>query len=202
MPKKKVIVDLVVNHTGYLHPWVGEPQYENWFHDRGNITNWNDQQEVEEGKILGLPDLNQANPEVKRYLIDMAKWWIRQTGIDGYRLDTVKHVAKTFWKEFSREIKKEFPDFYLIGKVYDGRPAYVVEYQKAGFDGLVDFPLYYAINDVFGGSRPAESLTGMIEQCAVSYPDRNRCGTFIDNHDVPRFVSQLGNLCKYIDCDS
>ena len=89
----KVIVDLVVNHTGQLHPWVGEAQYQNWFHPRKNIANYSDQREVENGWLASLPDLNQENPEVKQYLINMAKWWIEETGIDGYRLDTVKHVS-------------------------------------------------------------------------------------------------------------
>ena len=186
----KVILDLVVNHTGHLHPWVGEPEYEDWFHDWGNIYDYNNQEEVEQGRLASLPDLKQENPKVRKYLIDMAKWWIRETGIDGYRLDTVRHVPKDFWVEFTQEIKKEFPGFYFLGEVFDGRVDYVGDYQKTGIDGLVDFPMYFAINDVFAGMAPAERLIEAIERSS-SYQDRHLMGTFIDNHDVPRFVSQI-----------
>lgn len=187
----KVMIDLVVNHTGQLHPWVGEAQYQNWFHPRKNIINYSDQQEVENGWLASLPDLNQENPEVRQYLINMAKWWIDQTGIDGYRLDTVKHVSKEFWKDFAVGIKQSYPNFYLLGEVFDGRVDYVAGYQKTGIDGLANFPVYYAIRDVFGGYQPVNRLVDTISQTETQYPDPNRMGTFIDNHDLPRFVNQL-----------
>lgn len=190
----KVIIDLVLNHTGILHPWVNDPKYESWFHRRGNITDYNNQREVEEGRLAGLPDLDQENPVVRQYLIQMAKWWISQTGINGYRLDAVKHVPQSFWREFAREIKGEYPGFFLMGEVYDGRIDYVAEYQKAGIDGLVDYPLYYAIADVFGGYQPEKRLTDTLSRCAAGYPKPNLMGTFIDNHDVPRFINQLRRL--------
>lgn len=186
----KVIVDLVVNHTGELHPWALDPKYKNWFHDEVEISNYNDQHEVENGWLAGLPDLNQENPEVRKYLIDMAKWWIKETGIDGYRLDTMKHVPKDFWEEFSQEIKKEYPDFYLIGEVYDGRVDYVSDYQNTGVDGLLDFPAYYALTDVFKNDSPEIRLEDVINQ-GQSYKNRYLSGTFIDNHDVPRFVNNI-----------
>lgn len=190
----KVIVDLVVNHTGQLHPWVGEAQYQNWFHPRKNIANYSDQREVENGWLASLPDLNQENPEVKQYLINMAKWWIEETGIDGYRLDTVKHVSKDFWKDFAISIKQAYPHFYLLGEVFDGRADYVAGYQKTGIDGITDYPVYYAIRDVFGGYQPANRLVDAIRQAEANYPDPHLMGTFIDNHDLPRFVNQLYSL--------
>jgi alpha-amylase len=190
----KVILDLVVNHVSPAHPWVGDPRYDDWFHQRGAINNWNDQLEIEEGNLANLPDLDQSNPEVKKYLIDMAKWWIKETGIDGYRLDTVRHVSKEFWSDFAAEIKAEYPDFYLLGEVWDGRTVYLAGYQEAGLDGLVDFPLYYAITDVFKNDRPASRLTKIIEECHNRYPNPYLMGTFIDNHDLPRFMDQLYDL--------
>lgn len=186
----KVIFDLVVNHTGDMHPWVNNPKYADWFHDRINISNYNDQSEVENGWLAGLPDLNQENPEVKKYLIDMAKWWIKETGIDGYRLDTMKHVPKDFWNEFSREIKKDYPDFYLIGEVYDGNADYVSDYQYTGVDGLMDFPVYFALTDVFKNGSPEMRLEDAINKSDI-YKNRHMLGTFIDNHDVPRFSNDI-----------
>lgn len=187
----KVIVDLVVNHVSGMHPWLADPKYENWFHHNGSITNWNDDREVEEKSLQNLPDLDQSNPEVKKYLIDMAKWWINETGIDGYRLDTVRHVSKDFWREFTSEIKKEFPHFYFLGEVFDGRSSYVGSYQAAGIDGMLDFPLYYALTDVFKEGQSAVRLKSMIEECQNTYQNSVMMGTFLDNHDVPRFVNQI-----------
>ncbi|MCX7921949.1 MAG: alpha-amylase family glycosyl hydrolase [Clostridia bacterium] len=186
----KVVLDIVVNHVSSMHPFVGEPKYEKWFHDKGNISNYNDQTEVEEGKIAALPDFNQDNPEVSKYLIDMAKWWIKETNIDGFRLDTVKHVPKRFWTEFTREIKKDYPDFYMIGEVWNGDMNYVADYQNTGIDGLVDFPMYYALTDVFKNYAPTSRLAEMIEN-SNKYSNKYLNGTFIDNHDVERFVNQV-----------
>ncbi|MCX8128741.1 MAG: alpha-amylase family glycosyl hydrolase [Clostridia bacterium] len=191
----KVIVDIVVNHTGLMHPWNDDPKYESWFNDWGNISDYSNQEEVEKGKLSSLPDFNQDNPEVKKYLIDMAKWWIKETGIDGYRLDTVRHVPKSFWTEFVNEIKKDYPDFYFIGEVFDGNWNYVAGYQKTGMDGLVDFPMHYVIGDVFGNNQPAGRLAEGIEQ-ANAYPNKYLMGTFIDNHDVPRFISQITDFTE------
>jgi alpha-amylase len=189
----KIIVDLVVNHTGAQNPWVGDPAHAGWFHDAGSITDWNNQTEIENGRLSGLPDLNTENPEVRKYLVDMAKWWIRETGFDGYRLDTVRHVPKSFWEEFVREIKKEYPSFYFLGEVFSGDAGYVAGYQQTGIDGITDFPMYYAINDVLGGANPATQLAEAIETGSV-YKDRSLMATFIDNHDVPRFTNRLTAL--------
>lgn len=189
----KVIVDLVVNHTGDQDSWVNDPAYKDWFHAHVDISNYNDQKEVENGWLAGLPDLNQDNPAVSKYLIDMAKWWIQQTGIDGYRLDTMKHVSVTFWQKFISEIKKEYPDFYTIGEVYDGDIKYVSGYQNTGVSGLLDYPLYYAINDVFKNGSPEYKLEDVINRSS-SYKNRNLMGTFIDNHDVERFSNNIDNF--------
>lgn len=190
----KVIVDLVVNHTGPGFSKVNDSKYANWFHPRIDISDYNDQKQVENGWLAGLPDLNQENPEVSKYLIDMSKWWIKETGIDGYRLDTFRHVPKDFWITFSKEIKKVYPGFYLIGEVFSGDPSYVGGYQDSGADGFLDFPTYYAANDVFKGDKPASYLGEMINNEGSIYKNRNLMGTFIDNHDVPRFVAQIYNL--------
>lgn len=189
----KVIFDIVVNHTGQNHPWLKDPSKASWFHEKTDITDYNNQSNVENGWLAGLPDLNQENPEVKTYLIKMAKWWIKQTGIDGYRLDTVRHVPKDFWTDFVKEIKKDYPNFYFIGEVANSSQFYIQGYDKTGIDGFVDYPTYYAVNSVFGGSSSASSLVSVINNQDM-YTNKNLMGTFIDNHDVPRFINGAKNL--------
>jgi glycosidase len=189
----KVMFDLVVNHTGEKNPWAFDSEHKGWFHPQVGITDYNNQSDVENGWLYNLPDFNTENPKVQKYLIDMAKWWIKETGIDGYRLDTVRHVPKAFWKEFSNEIKKDYPDFFLLGEVFNDNVEYLAGYQNTGIDGLVDFPAYSKITAVFKEDRTAEALAKLIKE-ASTYKNKNLMGTFIDNHDVQRFVNNIYNL--------
>ena len=125
----KVILDYVVNHTGYKSPWLKDEKYKDWFNENKTITNWNDQDQVENGWLMGLPDLDLNNPEVKKYFIENALWWIDETGIDGMRLDTVKHVPRSFWTEFVSAIKDKHPDFYFLGEVWSENPRYFKSYR-------------------------------------------------------------------------
>lgn len=187
----KVLLDMVVNHTGLQHPWVTDEAYKDWFHDTGTIRNFNDPNELENGRLAGLPDLAQENPEVRKYFIENCKWWIEQTGVDGFRFDTVRHVPKDFWKELIQAIKKEYPDFYIIGEVFDGNLQNVASYQSTGMDGMLDFPMYFAIHDVFARSSAMQRLVGAIN-AGKNLPNRHLWGTFVDNHDVQRFINVAG----------
>jgi glycosidase len=108
----KIIQDEVVNHTGPYHPWVNDPPTPTWFngtkeHHLNNVfQTWalHDSRPVAglkrqtmEGWFLDfLPDLNQNDPEVERYLIQNTLWWIGITGLDGIRMDTAIR-AEHFW---------------------------------------------------------------------------------------------------------
>lgn len=189
----KVILDFVVNHTGRTHPWASDPKYYDWFHHRGTIVNWDDQTEVEEGDQDGLPDFNQDNPETKKYLLEMTKWWIEQTGVDGFRLDTFRHVPVSFWKEFVAVTRSINPSFYIVGEVFDGPIFQLADYQTGtGVDGMLDYPIYNAVKEVFGASEgSANSLAGVMTNSIETYQNPYLMGTFIDNHDVPRFIYPL-----------
>jgi alpha-amylase len=192
----KVLMDYVVNHTGYQHPWgknrknPKDPHHD-WFNQFGDIRNYDDDYQVVHGDLAGLPDWNQDNPEVARYLIDNANWWVQQTGVDGLRVDAVKHVDHKFWRQFTREIKGKNPNMMLLGEVLHGDPNVCASYLRDGFDTMFDFPLYYGITDVFGRGQSARRLGSLLGQDG-SYPDGTFMTPFIDNHDVPRFMSVAG----------
>lgn len=162
----KVILDVIVNHTGYNHPWVKDPAHQEWFHHEGNINalSWTEGA-MEKRSLRGLPDLAQENPQVSRYLIDNAKWWAQQTGIDGFRVDAVKHVPRSWLQTFADEMHKTFgPDFFMVGEAYSGSADRIAAYQKDGhLDSLFDFPLSNAV------------------RCAIGYDDgRGEAGVISD----------------------
>jgi alpha-amylase len=150
----KVMVDLALNHTGYGAPMATDPAYHDWFHHVGNIkflSRW----WMEHGELHGLPDFAQEKPKVARWLIDMSKWWIDQTGIDGFRLDAVRHVPLKFWKQFSSEIHQHAGDnFMLLGEIYDYSTKRTSVWAGPGkLDSVFDFPLNTALRNSVGSNE-------------------------------------------------
>ncbi|MCM3602352.1 alpha-amylase family glycosyl hydrolase [Robertmurraya korlensis] len=185
----KIVLDFVVNHVSPEHEWLTDSEKEDWFHENKEILNWEDQDELNNGWIYGLPDLNTENPDVSNYLLEAAKWWIAETDIDGYRLDTVRHVPVDFWETFSKEVKSVKDDFYLLGEVWDNDPNYIAQYDKVGIDGFVDYPLNEHLRTAF--AKPDQSLYWLYttaDRNKTIYEDPYLMGTFMDNHDTPRFT--------------
>ncbi|WP_017381610.1 alpha-amylase family glycosyl hydrolase [Paenisporosarcina sp. TG-14] len=185
----KVILDFVVNHVGPKHPWVNDEAKLDWFHEEQPIINWDNQQEVENNWLFDLPDLNQENPETRKYLLDAAKWWIQETNVDGYRLDTVKHVPKDFWSDFSSEVKSVKDDFYLLGEVWHNDLRVVASYEETGIDSFVDFSQNEHLRTTF--SKPNQSLDWLftsLERNMAFFRQPELLGNFMDNHDMIRFT--------------
>lgn len=184
----KVILDYVVNHTGYNSPWLDDENYKDWFNENKTISNWSNQEEVENGWLAGLPDLNFSNAEVREYFIENALWWIEQTGIDGMRLDTVKHVPRDFWSEFVERINDKYPDFFFLGEVWSENVRYFKSYSDTGITGMTNYPLYKGIITTFREYGNTNNLkTAIREDSNFTNPGMN--GIFIDNHDNIRFPS-------------
>ncbi len=184
----KIMLDYVVNHTGQNSPWVKDEEKADWFHERVDIRDWNNQDQVEDGWLLGLPDLNTENQEVRDYFVDNAIWWIEETGIDGMRLDTVKHVPKSYWNEFSTKIREKYPNFFLLGEVWHNDPNYLNSYYDIGFDSLTNYALFDGVRQTFkrhGTTAPL--LNAIAAQEGFTRPDL--MATFIDNHDNSRFMN-------------
>lgn len=184
----KVILDYIVNHTGYNSPWLKDPEKSGWFNPDRSIRNWKDKEEVELGWLAGLPDLDQTNPEVAAYFIENALWWIDETGIDGFRLDTMRHVPHEFWVNFSESIKSKYPDFFLLGEVWDQNVNTLESYHQAGIDSLTNYSLFNGIENAFRTMPNMFSLVNALnKESTFSNPDLN--AIFIDNHDNSRFMS-------------
>lgn len=189
----KIVLDYIVNHTGYDSPWLDDPEKADWFNPDRKIANWKDKEEVELGWLAGLPDLDQTNPEVSAYFIENALWWIEETGIDGFRLDTMRHVSKDFWVEFSTAIKSKYPDFFLLGEVWDKNAKTLESYHQSGIDSLTNYSMFNGIENAFTTRANMFSLVNALDnEKAFTHPELN--ALFIDNHDNSRFASKNPRL--------
>jgi hypothetical protein len=129
--------------------------------------------------------------------------------LDGFRVDTVKHIEMDFWDVWCKNIHdwataNNNPNFFIFGETYDGNDQKVGQYtgvRKTGvykFDGMADFPLYFMMNDLF--CNPISSLnaineryTNLLNSAIYDQNTAETMVTFIDNHDVPRFLNQGGS---------
>lgn len=184
----KVIFDIVVNHTGPQSPLV--TQHPDWFHPKCDISNWSDPNQVQNCWIYALPDFDQSKPEVREYILQYSKFWIEQTKVDGFRLDTVRHVPADFFTWYSAELQKIKPGFWLIGEVWESGPAKLAVYQKEGVGALLDFPIAETARKVFAKDSGFALLAGVNKQVEQTMPDPKAMGGFLDNHDMPRFMSE------------
>jgi alpha-amylase len=123
---------------------------------------------------------------VRDYLIENAKGWIKETKIDGFRLDTVRHVPNEFWEFFIGEIKGNYPDFYLLGEVWHHNAKVLKVYQNLGMDGITNYSLYEGIRGAFGPYSDMKDFSKLIRD-ESTFTDPTLNSVFIDNHDNPRF---------------
>lgn len=202
----KLILDVVVNHTGYNHPGqmgAGNnptPIQPWWFNTRGLSSDQN----LIEGELSGLPDFNLDNLDVIDYHIQSLIAWVSETGIDAMRMDTAKHIERGFWNYFKTQIRGKYPEVTLIGEVLEFNVDDLTNYQKYwGFDSLFDFPVQKTIQNVFihGESLTAfhsafNQGTGIFER-DNAYSNQNRLVSLLDNHDLPcRFMTAALYACN------
>jgi glycosidase len=212
----KIIQDQVMNHTGPYHPWVDDPPTPTWFngtkqqHLKNVFQTWalHDPRAVEslkretmEGWFLDfLPDLNQHDAEVSRYLIQNTLWWIGATGLDGIRMDTWQYVPNSFWRDWTRALKREFPNFKVVGEVKDGDVVHTSFFQggrvrfdgvDSGLDSLLDFPLFYPIRHAFAEGKPVDEIPKTLAKDYL-YTNSEILVTLLGGHDDGRFMSEEG----------
>ena len=182
-------LDVVLNHVGYESKLFEDKP--DWFHRKGTITDWSSREQLETHDVHGLPDLDQSKPEVYDYLLAASSSWLSLPGLTGFRLDAVKHIGAAFWSRYNRDLaKRAGPEFRLLGELYDGNPELLATaMREQGFHELFDFPLHFAMVDVFCKGASPETLAATLSLDRL-YPDPSRLITFADNSvldvDVPR----------------
>lgn len=189
--KMRLVLDLVLNHLAPDAPLTRDrPE---WFHRRGSISDWNDPVQLTTHDVHGLPDLAEEREDVYRYLLQTSSRWVRELRPYGFRLDAVKHMPLSFWARFNQEIRAASGgDLFLLGEMLDGNPQLVAQTQREGrFGAMFDFPLYFALIDVFcRGQSPAR--LGAVLSLDRLYDDPSSLVTLLDNHDLPRVLTDCG----------
>ncbi|MFS2215519.1 glycoside hydrolase family 13 protein [Telluria sp. Tellsp104] len=217
-----VIHDVVVNHIGTGHWWMHDMPSSDWINHSTRFVKTNNQHTVAQdihaapedkaGFVDGwfdttMPDVNQKNKLVARYLIQNTLWWIEYANLSGIREDTYSYADPAFLNDWNRAVRAEYPHLNVVGEEMDDRPYMVAYWQKGvvnrdGFrselPSVMDFPLVDAAPKAL--TAPEDSGQGLIriyETIAADYlyADPLKLMVFPDNHDRPRALAQVdGNV--------
>ncbi|WFE47437.1 pullulanase-type alpha-1,6-glucosidase [Verrucosispora sp. WMMD1129] len=177
--------------------WLNDPTM---YHNRGDSTFAGENSEY--GDFFGLDDLWTERPEVVRGMTKIYADWVRSTGVDGFRLDTVKHVNMDFWPQFSQGVQQAAAragkkDFFMFGEVYSADPEIASSYvRQGGLPATLDFGFQeaargYTAND--GSARALADLYARDDLYAARDTHAGRLTTFLGNHDMGRIGSFIAN---------
>ena len=229
----KVVMDMIFNHCGFEHPWVQDMPSHDWFNSPDYKKHYLqtsykltpvldpyasevDKRETTDGWFVPtMPDLNQKNPHVMRYLIQNSIWWIETAGIDGIRMDTYPYADRQAMADWMKLINDEYPNFNVVGETWVTEPAYTATWQKdsplpAAGSGkgaenshlktVMDFSFFDKLNQAKheetdnwwqGYNRVYNSLV-----YDYLYPEPENVMAFIENHDTDRFLGNGKDVLK------
>jgi alpha-amylase len=216
----RVIVDLVLNHTADEHPWFidaassKDSPKRDWFTwadahpgypGPWNQNVWHDHVADQSGQLYygcfyhGMPDLNVRNAQLTAELYDIARFWIQDMGVDGFRLDAIKHLIENgaeqentqetidWLEDFNAYCKSLNPDFFTVGEVWSTTDQ-VARYIPDAVDTAFEFDLAQAIIDGLN-TGDATKIAERIRVVDNAYD--TPVATFLTNHDQSRLMSQL-----------
>ena len=213
----KVVMDMIFNHCGDYHPWKLDAPSKDWFNNPnyGLQTSYKltpvldpyaskvDMRETVDGWFVkSMPDLNQRNPHLMRYLIQNSEWWIETVGIDGIRMDTYPYADRDAMALWMKTLNDEYPNFNTVGETWVTEPAYTAAWQKdsklsktnSNLKTVMDFAFF----DRLSMAKHEETddwwkgLNRIYNVLCYDYLYTNPSSVmaFIENHDTDRF---LGN---------
>lgn len=196
----RVMLDAVFNHCGsefapfqdVLKNGADSP-YKDWFHlqgfpvDTGKIN-----YETFANDVSSMPKLRTENPEVKNYLLKVAEYWVKEIGIDGWRLDVANEVDHAFWREFREVVKAAKPDALIIGEVWHDSTPWL---QGDQFDGVMNYLFRDAAIRFFAkGTLDAEGFDARLTNTRMRYKEQANKSMFnlLGSHDTERFLTLCG----------
>jgi cyclomaltodextrin glucanotransferase len=198
----KLILDVVCNHSnpdisgkkGELYDdGVKIADFNNdknhWYHHYGEVTDWEDEWQVQNCELSGLASFNENNTDYRDYIKSAIKQWLDR-GVDALRVDTVKHMPIWFWQEFNADIQNHRPDVFIFGEWIYSSPNddRSVEFVNNSGMTILDFGLCMAIRNALGvGEENGFHLVQDVLGLDYRYDGATELITFIDNHDMHRF---------------
>lgn len=212
----KVIFDHVNNHIGIRHPWMQALPTETWIngsiedhllekHYKMAVSDPHAAASTDEllrtfWFVDSMPDLNQQDPFLATYLIQNSIWWIEYTGLDGIREDTYPYSDQRFLARWAEAILAEYPDFNIVGEIWEDAPAYLALFQRetklprtfeTNLPAIMDFPLGEAFRGYLAGTGRLADVYKVLAQDFV-YTDTDNLMTLFDNHDMARGIFVAG----------
>jgi glycosidase len=215
----KLIQDAVYNHVGSYHFLVRDPPSKDWLHQWPAFTQTNykdqplmdpyasaiDKKTVADGWFTKeMPDLNQGNPFVANFLIQHAIWCVETFGVDGWRIDTYIYCDLNFMNRCNKALTDEYPHITMFGETWvhgTANQAYFADNTiqtpfKSNLQGVVDFQCNFsgivpALTEKFGWTEGVNKLYTTLSNDFL-YKDPTRNVIFLDNHDMSRFFTQVG----------
>lgn len=194
----RVIFDAVFNHSGsdfFAFSDILEKQedsgYANWYHlegfpvstDKVNYHTFAD-------NIPSMPKFNISNPEVREYLIGVGRYWVKEMGIDGWRLDVCDEVDHSFWKEFRKAVKSVNKEAVVIGEIMHEASSFL---KGDELDSIMNYPFKGASVDFFARrSIDAERFSGILASSRAMYMDQinHQMWNLLGSHDTQRFLTE------------
>ncbi len=213
----KMIMDMIFNHCGTGHWWMKDLPSSDWLNaDANTITNhrksvrqdpYGARRDIDEFNngwfVPSMPDLNQKNPLMAKYLVQNSIWWIEFVGLAGIRMDTYPYPDPEMMAEWTREVMIEYPGFNIVGEEWNTNQVQVAYWQrgKVNSDGyrsymksLMDFPLQDGIVRAFSEKEGwSEGINRLYDILALDfiYPSPADLVVFADNHDTERFFTAI-----------
>ena len=214
----KVVMDMIFNHSGSEHPWMKDMPSKDWYnHPEGDVmTNFrlstiNDpyaskydyDRSVKGWFVPSMPDLNQCNPHVMKYLIQNSIWWIEYSKIDGIRMDTYPYADMQPMAQWIIDVRTEYPGFNIVGECWYGDVPGTAYWQAGSnlnigntmLPTVMDFPTMLIANSTFHGNtlEYGKGLNEIYNRLALDYlyKDTESVLTFLDNHDTDRFLLEM-----------
>lgn len=216
----KIVVDFIINHSSYDHPWFQdamkskESKYRRYYHfadefDKFNEAGpWGQNIWYEDGKEnyeaifwSRMPDMNFASNELRDEMKKAAKFWIEK-GVDGFRLDAAKHIddkdkelTHAWWKEFQDTVKSESEDLFIVGENWDSDPNIIAPFFKE-MDSSFNFGLSYQIIDILRNGKGVNLVEELnkVRELYGEYEKDFIDSTFLRNHDMSRVASEADGV--------
>ncbi len=207
----RIIIDLVLNHTSSQHPFFvdanNNPQspYRDWYiwADSYSANQWYAGTTGYYYALFwsGMPDLNYKNPDVTAQMYNVVRFWLKDVGIDGFRIDAAKHLIEeglqlegtesthVWLRDFYTMYKAENPEAYTVGEIYGAGAFAATAYTGDQLDQIFNFEM----SGGFTGSALGGSNTGINSAIAFALEDmpEGEYATFLTNHDQNRIMSTL-----------